>query len=292
MRYIFPFTEIPIRSKIVIYGATQTGYDFYRQVKTTGYCEVVAWVDRQYLWWGEMNLPVDSPENITKLEYDRVILTAETKRVADSMRNDLVGLGVPEEKIFWKDDYLIRENIAKDYDPERVHKEAAEAIEEIPAKYITGETLDIIVMVMYARDILQNIDNTGHREMFRKLLNQHDGKEPVEDMVHSYFTEYDVKRGWKAFDESFRELVFSIRDNGFDREYFIPVDSDGGLINGRHRLAAAIANDIPVWTRRYLFSGFHFHFDETWLSQLGFTKEEISETLGEYERIIGGHDDA
>lgn len=287
MRYIFPFKDIDADKRIVIYGATQTGYDFYRQVKSTDYCKVVAWIDRQFEWWREMNLPVDAPESITGLEYDLVILTAETERVALSMKSDLIKLGVEEGKIYWKDDYSIRENVVKGYDPERIKREAAEAILESPLKYLNEESLDIVVRVLYARDLLNGSDASIHREMYRKLMmNQNNGKEPTEDMVHAYFTEYDIKRGWKAFDQSFCSLVFSMRDNGFDREFFIPIDDDEGLINGRHRLAAAIANEMPIWTRKYLFGGFHFRFNAEWLARLGFTDDEIREIVEEYNILV------
>jgi hypothetical protein len=288
MRYIFPFKDIKIGSRIIIYGATQTGYDFFRQVKSTNYCEIIAWVDRQYKWWREMNLPVDAPESIVEKEFDLVVLTAETEKIADSMKMDLARYGVSAEKIYWKNDYLISENIVKGYDAERVKKEAEDAIMEMPEKYLNEDTLDIVIRVMYARDLLHGNNSEEHRNMYRKLMmNQNNGKEPTEDMVHAYFTEYNIKRGWRAFDESFCNLVYSIRDTGFDREYFIPVDSDGGLINGRHRLAAAIANGVPVWTRKYLFSGFHFHFNEDWLSKLHFSDAEINNVVQEYHNISG-----
>jgi hypothetical protein len=286
MRYIFPFKDFKIGSRIIIYGATQTGYDFFRQIKSTGYCEIIAWVDRQYKWWREMNLPVDEPESVREKEFDTVILTAETERVADSMRSDLAKYGISEEKIYWKNDYLISGNIVKGYDSNRVKNEAEDARLEAPEKYLNDETLDIVIRVMYAKDLLQGNLSEENRNMYKKLMmNQNNGKEPTEDMVHAYFTEYNMKRGWKAFDESFCNLVYSVRDNGFDKEHFIPVDSDGGLINGRHRLAAAIANGIPVWTREYLFSGFHFHFNGEWLSKLGFSNNEINKVVEEYHKL-------
>lgn len=286
MRYVFPFKEIPVGSRIVIYGATQTGYDFYRQVKTTDYCEVIAWLDRQYLWWREMNLPVDPPESIKDKDFDLVILTAEKEHTADLMKKDLIGFGVPAEKVFWKDDYSVRENIAKEYDAERFKREAEDAISEPSLKYLNGDNLDITVRVMYARDILSGNDCSKHREMYKRIMvNQMGEKEPTDDMIPAYFTEYTMKKGFKAFDESFRELLESVKNNGFKREYFIPVDSDGGLINGRHRLAAAIAVGTDVWTREYLFSGFHHHFNERWLEKMGFSSYEIAEVMDEYRRL-------
>ncbi len=286
MIYIFPFKDIFIGSRIVLYGASQTGYDFYRQIKSTEYCEIVAWVDKNYLWWREMNLPVDPPESIIGAQFDYVVLTAETKNTAESMINALYEMGISRENCFWKNDYSIGNNIVKTYDADRVRTESREAILESPVKYLSEDTLDIVVRVLYAKDILDGRGQSKHRDLYKKMmLNQHGGKEPLEHMVHAYFTEYDMKMGWKAFDQSFTDLVLSIKENGFDRDYFIPVDSEGKLINGRHRLSAAIANRVSVWTRSYLFGGFHFHFNIEWLKDLNFTEDEITEVYEEYKKL-------
>ena len=286
MRYIFPFRYIMPDSRIIIYGASQTGYDFYRQVKSTGYCKIVLWVDGQYLWWREMGLPVDPPGEIAGKVFDTIILTAETEPTAKSMTDDLLMMGIPYEKIFWQDDYSIRENIVKGYDEERVRREAKEAALEDPLKYVNENTLDIVVRMMYAKDVLLNRDSDAHRNMYRKLMvNQMNGKEPTEDMVPAYFTEYALKRGWKAFDQSFHELISSMRERGFDRNRFIPVDSDGGLLNGRHRLAAAMALGISVYTREYGFKGFHRHYDAEWLREVDFSGTEIGEVVEECNKL-------
>lgn len=287
MFYIFPFKEIPIGSRVVIYGASQTGYDFYRQIKSTDYCEIVCWVDKNYKWWRQMNLTVNPPESIIGMEYDLVILTAETKETEKLMKRTLEDIGVPSEKCFWKNDYSIKENIVSEYDEERIKREAKEAVIESPITYLNDGTLDIVVRVLYARDILAGQNEGIHRDLYKKMmLNQHGGKEPLSHMVHAYFTEYDMKRGWKAFDESYKELVLSMKNQGFDRNYFIPIDAEGKLINGRHRLSAAIACECDVWTRPYLFGGFHFNFNREWLFGLDFTSDEVAEVEAEYKKLI------
>ena len=287
MRYIFPFQDIDKGCRIVIYGASQTGYDFYRQIKSTNYCEIIEWVDRQYLWWREMGLPVNPPESFVEKEYDIVILTAERKNVAKSMKEDLVKFGVNPKKIYWNNEYRIIDNIAKGYDRKRVIEESEDAILEAPIKYVNEASLDIVIRVLYAKDILLGKVNEKHRNMYKRLMmSQNNGEEPTQDMAYAYFTEYGIKKGWEAFDESFCKLVKSIHETGFIKEYFIPVDSDGGLINGRHRLAAAVANGINVWTREYRFNGFHFCFNDKWLLEHGFSKDEILEILSEYNNLV------
>jgi len=283
MRFIFPFYEINKNSRIVLYGASEEGYDFYRQIISTDYCTIVNWVDKQYEWCRILNLPVNPPESIVEVEYDYIILTAEKEIIAQSMINDLCGMGVDGNKIVWKTDCLIKGNIAAKYDPIRIQKESLEAIENIPTNYLKDNMLDIVVRYMYAKDILLNRDVSQHREMYRKLMMvQNDGKEPTDDMIHAYFTEYSMKKGWKAFDESFVNLVKSMKQNGFKREYFIPIDNKEELINGRHRMAVALALNLPIWIRQYPCNGLKLCFDREWFQNNNFSTEEINEIIENY----------
>lgn len=44
----FPREKISKGKKVILYGAGDMGKSFYKQLKDTGYCEVVLWVDRNY----------------------------------------------------------------------------------------------------------------------------------------------------------------------------------------------------------------------------------------------------
>ena len=58
MVYLFPFEKVKRESRIILYGAGESGYEFYQQLMTSGYCEIMAWVDRQYQWYQFLGLPV------------------------------------------------------------------------------------------------------------------------------------------------------------------------------------------------------------------------------------------
>ncbi len=288
MRFIFPFSEINKDSRIVLYGASEEGYDFYQQLISTDYCKIVLWVDKQFEWYRTLNLPVEEPIKIKDISYDLIILTAEKKEIADSMVSDLISMGIDKEKIFWKEDCIIKGKIAAKFDPERIKKEAEDAKLRNPLELLDEDSLDIVIRVLYAKDLLEKKDCKKHRELYKKLMmGQNDGKEPTEDMIHAYFTEYSVKSGWEAFDKSFCNLVNSINENGFIREKYIPLDKKGKLINGRHRLGVAIALNVPIWTREYIFNGFGFKFNKDWLFNQGFDLEEINEIEKEYNILKG-----
>ncbi len=49
--------------------------------------------------------------------------------------------------------------------------------------------------------------------------------------------------------EGFNELIKSMQEKGFVAEYTIPVDENYDILDGSHRLATALALDIPVYVR-------------------------------------------
>lgn len=286
MNHIFPFTEIEKGSRIILYGASECGYDYYRQIISTGYCEIVLWVDRQYEWWRYLNLPVDDPKSIISVAFDMVVITAENKLVYESMRRDLHNYGVEDSRIFWKENSLIAGNIVTRYSAERVHMEAQEAEMMDGKALLREERLDVVIRSLYAKSIIKNDNNSKYETMYYKLMmTQNNGMEPTEGMISGFFSEYSFKGGWKAFKKSFQELIISMQENGFERDYFIPLDIQGRMINGAHRLAVALALEVPVWVRIYPYEGIRLIFDDIWLYEHGFSEEDIQYIKNVYEEL-------
>ena len=276
MKHIFPFAEIPKGEKIVLYGASERGYDFYRQLISSDYAEVVLWVDRQYEWYRYMNLPVDAPSKIMETKYDRIVITAEKESVFISIKKDLAEIGVDTKKVFWKENCNIVGDIAFKYDSLRILKESEDAVLADPVSLLRPDRMDIIIKYLYASDILHGIREGKHKDMYFSLIvAQNGGNEPTENLIASFFTEYSKKEGVKAFDESFRKLVVSMKNKGFLREYFIPLDSNGVLLNGAHRLSTALALKSKVWVRKYPFVGALLDYSVEWLKDNHFSDSEI-----------------
>ncbi len=96
--YMFPFHMVPVNSRIVLYGAGQVGWHYYKQLMKTPYCDLVSWVDKN------SNLEmVDKPGKIRDISYDYVVVAIKNKRVVDEVINALTGMGVPSDKIIWSD---------------------------------------------------------------------------------------------------------------------------------------------------------------------------------------------
>lgn len=100
-----PYGGILPNSRIVIYGASFLGQTIDRYIKNMkDKCiENVLWIDRAYDNFQSQGLPVYPPEEIQNLhnEYDFVLIASVTERIVRSMKECLLGLQVPENKIMW-----------------------------------------------------------------------------------------------------------------------------------------------------------------------------------------------
>lgn len=93
---IFPFDRVPKGKKIIIYGAGAVGKLYYRQVRSIDYCEVVLWADRKYKELGE---EVSSPELISQVEYDYVVIAIDSKFTSKQIYEYLINCGVSPKQI-------------------------------------------------------------------------------------------------------------------------------------------------------------------------------------------------
>lgn len=101
-QYIFPFKWIDKNSRIILYGAGNVGSAYYKQVKKSGYCEIIGWVDSNA---GEKNIKLDkimSPQVITDLEFDSIVIAILDEDVAREIQDQIQQLGVCKDKIIWK----------------------------------------------------------------------------------------------------------------------------------------------------------------------------------------------
>ena len=295
MRFLFPFSKVPKGCRLVIYGAGEVGYDFYRQLKTSEYAEVALWVDRQYEWYRYLKLPVNPPEMIKELSYDRIVIAANTKNTYESVVSDLRRQGI-SENVIWGGKYCLDTSLAARYDKTKMEDEAKDAFIADPLDYLTADRLDIVIRILYARDILNKTelsyesgeDSINNVNLYKRLMMvQNDGREPTENLISGYFSEYELKSGWKAFDNSFRGLLYSMKEHGFLREYFVPVDNRDRLINGAHRLAAAVALENQIWVRNYQFDGIRVDFSVHWFKENGFYDREIEYIFDNYKKLKG-----
>lgn len=286
MIYLFPFAYVPQGSKIILYGAETVGYDFYRQIKTSKYCTIVKWVDRQYLWCRQMNLPVDPPEAIRESEFDFIVIAVKNEKTYSSIRGFLKGMGIPESLLIWRDDYELMSDFALRYNEDRAKAESKYAELLNPASCLTENRMEVVIRVLYAEAFYAGRLSETEVSMYdRAMLAANNFSEPTDNIIVRYFSAYSGKEGADAFHRSFHNLLESIRDDGFSRQHFLPLDRHGRLCNGAHRCAAAIALGIDAWGYEYSFDGLEYPYTTEWLLQNGFSAVEVASIDEKYRCI-------
>lgn len=108
LEYLFPFTKVKKGSKIVLYCAGTYGQRLYQYLKKTAFCQVTAWVDRNYLQLQDMGLPVENPEVLQERDYDAIVIANMFARSRKALYNELA-FRYPHEKIHMLDEALIIE---------------------------------------------------------------------------------------------------------------------------------------------------------------------------------------
>lgn len=100
-KYLFPFEKIESGSRILIYGAGVMGQEYLRQVLITSYCEVVGMIDKNYMQYGGMRVPVYSPEKVFELNFDYVVIALQKSDWLNEILLVLEKAGVPKNKIVY-----------------------------------------------------------------------------------------------------------------------------------------------------------------------------------------------
>ena len=99
--YLFPFERIKKDSKIAIYGAGKAGQDYYNQIKTSNFCEVLFIADKNYVSISRTDLPIVSVEEMISRqdEFDNLVISVTNEIVVMDIIQTLLLQGIKKEKI-------------------------------------------------------------------------------------------------------------------------------------------------------------------------------------------------
>ena len=84
--------------RVILYGAGVQGRSFFVRNIINQFCHIVQWVDRDYKNFADQ---VESPDNIGKVSFDKVIIAVENETAYEQIVKKLQSLGVEEENIIW-----------------------------------------------------------------------------------------------------------------------------------------------------------------------------------------------
>lgn len=106
--YLFPFPKVKKGDKIIIYGAGTYGQRLYYHLSNTNFCQVMAIVDRNYMELSKQGIPVVSPNDISKYDYDAIVIASSFARTRNAIYRDLIATYTPD-KVHKMDENLIKE---------------------------------------------------------------------------------------------------------------------------------------------------------------------------------------
>lgn len=106
-RYIFPFDYLPLKSRIVIYGAGNVGKEYIKYLNSNKQYELIAWIDRKI----DKKKNIQELSTIKNIEYDYILLAAEKKQTVESMRASISNYVENPQTILWSSPYIKYEEV-------------------------------------------------------------------------------------------------------------------------------------------------------------------------------------
>ena len=95
-RYSVNDIEGFIGKRIVIYGTGNVGKGYMYYLEKID-CTIVGLLDRK----GNAALGIKDMKEVTHMEYDIIVIAVLNENDAKKIKNDLLALGVKEERIYW-----------------------------------------------------------------------------------------------------------------------------------------------------------------------------------------------
>ncbi len=101
--YAYPYGNELDGKKIVLFGAGKVGRSFYRDIENSTALRVVLWIDNYPTDVPCMGTKIEFPEKLLETDYDYVVCAVLKEGQANNMKSQLIGLGIEESRILWKE---------------------------------------------------------------------------------------------------------------------------------------------------------------------------------------------
>lgn len=141
-------------------------------------------------------------------------------------------------------------------------------LEEInPQKLFFYRRLDLVVKYLYAKDLLNECRNEEIENLYiRHILMRTGGIEAKKELG------IVEKSNINEFLISFKELCFSLKGNGFDKNNFVPIANNKTILDGAHRIAASMVLNQNIYIQKFEKNGRYWDFG--WFVENGFSIED------------------
>ena len=98
-----------------------------------------------------------------------------------------------------------------------------------PVDLLTHKRLDVVIKYLYA----SNLSSDYYKNAYKEHLN----------VLNGFYEKDPRKSGFQDFDDAFKSIINNVVDEP------VPVNDEGHLANGSHRLASALFHQRPINTR-------------------------------------------
>ncbi|MCX4351278.1 MAG: glycosyltransferase [Lachnospiraceae bacterium] len=99
-----PYEMIDKGGRLVIYGAGNAGKSFVKQILHSEYAAVTGWID-QNCRDKVYGIQVKEPQAVRTMNYDQILIAITEEHLAQTVRDNLIKMDVPDDKIIWKPIY-------------------------------------------------------------------------------------------------------------------------------------------------------------------------------------------
>lgn len=101
--FSFPYDCIIKESKVFIYGAGNVGKSYINELKISNYANIAGWADKNYKKIQSYNnIKIINPKLIKTKSFDVLLIAMVDEGAANSIKNDLINMGIDKNKIIWK----------------------------------------------------------------------------------------------------------------------------------------------------------------------------------------------
>lgn len=278
--FVFPFGSIEKEENIIIYGAGNVGKCFYRQIITSGYAHIALWVDREYKDLRTKGYPVSSIESIRETSnVSHIVIAIDNQRIAAAVSKELQEkYNISSEKVIWSEHYRLADDGLFIHQSQQKEFGISGELEKIsPRKMLHYYRLDLAVRYLLVKDIVFGIENTDNLSLYSRMILARTNAYEND----AYYN--DSKRnGTKEYIEAVKKLCKSIRENGFSKDGYVPVGTNGVFLNGSHRIAVSLALEEDIWVSHFEVKDGNTDFSMKWFEENGFSTEDKIRILRAY----------
>lgn len=95
----YPFDKLP--SCIALYGAGRFGRKLYDIIYNNTRIDIVCWVDKKAIHLQTEGILVELPQVLLQKKYDGVVIAVKRRWLYETIRSELLAMGVAQDKIIW-----------------------------------------------------------------------------------------------------------------------------------------------------------------------------------------------